>query len=137
MNTKHRDVFGNWFVLENVKNLKSHNRGDTLQTILGTYGLTDSSIEIKPFGTGLINNTWILKCIGEDYIFQKINTTVFNSPEKIAENLHFLKLFFTQNFQDYLFVSPVTTSQNEESKRVNFPNCLAPSNAMDGLSTVS
>ncbi len=85
-----------------------------LHSIEKIYGFAPNECSLEPFGNGLINNTWILKCNEENYIFQKINTTVFTAPEKIAENLHCLKVFFTENYPEYLFTSPVATARNEE-----------------------
>ncbi len=85
-----------------------------LKSIVKLYGFSENECEFKSFGNGLINNTWLLECQGEKFIFQRINDTVFTSPTMIAENLHHLKAFFTEHFPDYLFINPLPTLQNEE-----------------------
>ena len=85
-----------------------------LRSIVELYGLSEKECVFKPFGNGLINHTWLVEYHEEQFIFQKINDTVFTSPAVIAENLHQLKLYFTLHFPDYLFVNPIATLQNEE-----------------------
>jgi Ser/Thr protein kinase RdoA (MazF antagonist) len=85
-----------------------------LRSIVELYGLSGNECVFKPFGNGLINHTWLVDYHGEQFIFQKINDTVFTSPAVIAENLHQLKLYFEIHFPGYLFVSPLPTLQNEE-----------------------
>src|SRR5665647_440011 len=85
-----------------------------LSSIVKLYGLPENECALKPYGNGLINDTWILECPGKKFILQKINDTIFTSPGMIAENLHHLNKFFKEYFPGYLFVNPVATLQNEE-----------------------
>ena len=85
-----------------------------LSSIVKLYGLPENECSLKPFGNGLINHTWLLEYGGEQFIFQKINDTVFTSPGMIAENIHHLHVFFKANFPGYLFVNPVATADNKE-----------------------
>ena len=85
-----------------------------LESIAPLYGFDLNHCKITSFGNGLINKTYILETEGRKYILQKINTAIFKSPELIAENIHQLNLFFKEKFPDYLFVHPISTSQNDE-----------------------
>ena len=85
-----------------------------LRSIVGLYGLPEDECIFKPFGNGLINHTWLVEYREEQFIFQKINDTVFTSPAAIAENLHQLKIYFAAHFPEYLFINPIATLQNEE-----------------------
>jgi aminoglycoside phosphotransferase (APT) family kinase protein len=85
-----------------------------LSSIVQLYGFPENKCTIKPFGNGLINHTWIVSYLGEQFIFQKVNDTVFTDPIMIAENLHHLKVYFNQYFPSYLFVNPITTLQQQE-----------------------
>jgi len=85
-----------------------------LDSIVKLYGFPENGCTLNPFGNGLINQTWMLECRAEKFILQKINDTIFTSPNMIAENLHNLNVFFKANFPGYLFVNPVVTLQNEE-----------------------
>ena len=90
-----------------------------LSSIIKCYGLPENECTLKPFGNGLINKTWLIECKKEQYIFQKINDAIFSAPELIAENIHLLKAYFNEKFPEYLFVSPVNTTDNKEM--VSFP----------------
>ena len=85
-----------------------------LSSIVKLYGLPETECMLKPFGNGLINHTWLVECRGKRFILQKINDTVFTSPAMIAENLHYLNIFFKERFPGYLFVKPVATLLDEE-----------------------
>ena len=85
-----------------------------LESIAKQYGFPENECTLQPFGNGLINNTWILNYRDDQFIFQKINDSVFTSPSAIAENLHQLHIFFEAHFPDYLFVNPVATIHDEE-----------------------
>jgi hypothetical protein len=85
-----------------------------LSSIVQLYGFPENKCTIKPFGNGLINHTWIVSYLGEQFIFQKVNDTVFTDPNMIAENLHHLKVYFNQYFPSYLFVNPITNLQQQE-----------------------
>lgn len=85
-----------------------------LESIAKQYGFPENECTLQPFGNGLINNTWILNYRDDQFIFQKINVSVFTSPSAIAENLHQLNIFFKAHFPDYLFVNPVATVHNDE-----------------------
>ena len=82
--------------------------------ILNLYGLDANKCTIKPFGNGLINQTWIISSEERKYILQKINTLIFKSPQLIAKNIHEINLFLKEKFPEYLFVHPIASLQNEE-----------------------
>lgn len=85
-----------------------------LHSILALYGFATDNYALIPFGNGLINKTWVIVISGRKFIVQKINTSVFNSPDLIARNIHQLQLFLKENFPEYLFVHPIVSLQNEE-----------------------
>ncbi len=85
-----------------------------LGLIAKQYDFPENECTLKPFGNGLINNTWILNYGDQSFIFQKINNSIFTTPAIIAENLRQLNIFFKTFFPDYLFVNLVATIHNEE-----------------------
>ncbi len=87
--------------------------------ILASYGLQFDNFKIEPHGSGLINNTWKVSGNEDDYLLQKINTTVFKEPTYIDENLLVLREFLDQYSPDYLFVSPLPNLKNETLVVVN------------------
>ncbi len=85
-----------------------------MQAILSGYGLNEHEVDVKPFGTGLINHTWRVSSDKEDLILQKINTSVFRKPEGIAKNIRLISEYLAQHYPDYLFVTPRSTSGNDD-----------------------
>jgi Ser/Thr protein kinase RdoA (MazF antagonist) len=84
-----------------------------LEQILNAYGI-DHRNSIKPYGSGLINNTWKVTDHSGEYILQKINHHVFTQPENIAHNIQLIASYLEKNYPEYLFVRPVKTTRNEE-----------------------
>jgi len=77
-----------------------------LNKILKEFGINTSNHQVEEYGFGLINRTW--KVHGEqDYILQKINTSVFQRPESIIENLLLIQSYLKEKHPDYLFVAPL------------------------------
>jgi Ser/Thr protein kinase RdoA (MazF antagonist) len=84
-----------------------------LEQILDAYGI-DHRNSIRPYGSGLINNTWKVTDHSGEYILQKINQHVFTQPENIAYNIQLIAAYLEKNYPEYLFVGPVKTKRNEE-----------------------
>ncbi|MBC6111634.1 phosphotransferase enzyme family protein [Pedobacter fastidiosus] len=89
--------------------------------ILKTYGYTKENVIVKQIGSGLINRTYLLSPLSEDkqYILQHINTTVFESPEAIANNLKAIADYLSKNYPSYNFIKPILTLNGEEMALVN------------------
>lgn len=83
-------------------------------TILLAYGFEKNSTTIKPFGTGLINHTWLVVNAEKKYILQKINTSVFKNPEAIAANISSIADYLQKHQPDYVFVSPIPTIDGKQ-----------------------
>jgi Ser/Thr protein kinase RdoA (MazF antagonist) len=87
-----------------------------LQKVLQTYGLDFSELEVKSFGSGLINNTWKVSRYDNDtsYILQRINHHVFKSPEDIAHNIRIIGSYLAEHHPDYFFVRNLYTSDGAD-----------------------
>ncbi|MEO8762791.1 MAG: aminoglycoside phosphotransferase family protein [Ginsengibacter sp.] len=85
-----------------------------LQSVLQAYGLKNDSLEVRAFGSGLINNTWLVKTNDDDFILQRINTAIFKEPLHIAQNIEMISAYFSKNYPEYLFVVPVKTVAGDE-----------------------
>ena len=48
-----------------------------LADILNQFGLVEEKCDIKSFGSGLINHTWLINTGEKKYILQRINHHVF------------------------------------------------------------
>ncbi|MDB5200103.1 MAG: aminoglycoside phosphotransferase [Chitinophagaceae bacterium] len=87
---------------------------DTIKKILLGYDIADPRIIIKPYGNGLINNTWKVSDGDTHYILQKINDNVFKRPLGIEHNIHLIAEYLKKNQPGYLFTAPVKTKTGEE-----------------------
>lgn len=86
----------------------------TMLSLLTEYNIDDQQTTILPFGSGLINNTWVVtdnSC--NKYIFQRINNHVFKEPEYIASNIELIAEYLKANQPSYLFAAPVSTRNNK------------------------
>ena len=80
----------------------------TFETIFKEFGIGRNA-SIKPFGSGLINNTWLISDNGNDFILQRINTNVFKNPFDIATNIHLICDYLKTKHPGYLFPCPRKT----------------------------
>ncbi|MGQ7852671.1 phosphotransferase enzyme family protein [Pedobacter sp. WC2501] len=89
--------------------------------VLEAYGYAKENTKITQIGTGLINRTYLLSpSTGEKkYILQNINTSVFKSPQAIADNLKIIANYLSFTSPDYLFVKPVSTMRGEEMAHIH------------------
>ncbi|MGX5819621.1 phosphotransferase enzyme family protein [Chitinophaga lutea] len=86
--------------------------------ILKAFGLDPATCEAKKFGSGHINNTFLLTSAnGERYILQRINTYVFREPDVIARNQRLAADYLAKHHPDYLFITPIATVDGEELHR--------------------
>lgn len=76
-----------------------------LNKILPLYGIDPSASEIKAFGDGLINHTWIVKTDTGRFILQQVNHQVFKKPFDIDHNIRLLKEYLDTVCPDYLFIA--------------------------------
>lgn len=90
-----------------------------LERILGYYNLNQTNTTITPFGSGLINHTWVVNANGQRYILQRVNNNVFKKPEDISFNICKIGSYLSENCHGYLFVKPIATVDNKEL--VNVP----------------
>jgi Ser/Thr protein kinase RdoA (MazF antagonist) len=85
-----------------------------LQSIFDAFGLTQNTDTAVPFGSGLINHTWKIGNNGNTYILQRINHTIFKTPEAIAYNIKITGKYLAQHYPDYLFVLPVKSVAGDD-----------------------
>jgi len=85
-----------------------------LQTVLQAYGIAESQVDIKPFGNGLINHTWLISNGKPQYILQRINDLVFKNPEAISHNVNAAANYLQKLYPDYLFVTSIKTLSDRD-----------------------
>jgi len=88
------------------------------KTIFKEFGLNPTALA-KPFGSGLINNTWIVNDNGNDFILQLINHNVFKNPADIATNIRLIGDHLRKENPDYLFVRPCKTIAGDDMIFIN------------------
>ncbi|MDP5120977.1 MAG: aminoglycoside phosphotransferase family protein [Spirosomaceae bacterium] len=84
-----------------------------IHVILAKFPISGKVTDIKPFGNGLINDTFLVNCASESFILQKVNTAVFTKPETIASNLELAGNYLKEKAPDYLFIKPILTKVHE------------------------
>jgi Ser/Thr protein kinase RdoA (MazF antagonist) len=84
-----------------------------LQKILKEFGIENNAL-VNTFGSGLINNTWLINYKGKDFIMQRINENVFKKPMDIASNIRLIDEYLEENYPDYLFTTPYKTVSGED-----------------------
>lgn len=57
-----------------------------LAKICRNFDVAGKFIDAMPYGTGHINDTYLVRCSGNTYIVQRINTGIFRDPEALMEN---------------------------------------------------
>jgi Ser/Thr protein kinase RdoA (MazF antagonist) len=82
---------------------------DLLDWVLAHYPLGSTEFCIIPYGQGLINRTWKVteNNTQRKYILQKINTSVFKTPQAIADNIAAIGVYLSSHAPDYYFVHPL------------------------------
>ena len=57
-----------------------------LNAVCREFRVSGDFVSAQPYGTGHINDTYLLKCTGGTYILQRVNTNIFRQPEQLMEN---------------------------------------------------
>src|SRR5450631_4254898 len=91
--------------------MESHKK---IKEIISAFNLPEEVPEIKHFGNGLINNTWLLAYPQGNFILQKVNNTIFKHPKAIAANVRMIADFLEENHPQYLFVKPIKTKEKND-----------------------
>ncbi|ATL47638.1 aminoglycoside phosphotransferase [Chitinophaga caeni] len=84
--------------------------------IIAAFGLDAANFETKKFGSGHINNTFLLTGKHDDakYVLQRINTNVFKEPWVIATNQRMAADYLAAKDPEYLFITPIPTTSGKE-----------------------
>ena len=83
-------------------------------SILAAYNFNKPGVQLKPFGSGLINNTWKVVDSGKEYILQRINHSVFKQPENIENNIKKVAEYLKKNHPEYNFCAPIRSLVGDE-----------------------
>jgi len=58
-----------------------------LIAVAGLFDISETVSCVKPLGNGLINDTFIVKTDGRDYVLQRINNAIFKDVEMLQHNI--------------------------------------------------
>ena len=83
------------------------------ERIFKEFGI-NANASVKSFGSGLINNTWLISENGNDLILQRINHNVFKQPFDIAINVRLICEYLKANYPGHLFICPRKTIAGDE-----------------------
>jgi len=85
-----------------------------LTEIVKQFGFAECGIDA--FGTGLINNTWLISPFDSStkFILQRINTNIFKQPENIAFNIRLIADHLAKFHPGYFFTEPLKTKSGDE-----------------------
>ncbi|MGV8983417.1 phosphotransferase enzyme family protein [Clostridium sp.] len=73
----------------------------SFEDVLKQFNFKSVVIDVKPFGLGHINDTFIVNCVEQNglpirYILQRINTKIFKTPENLMENIKNVTLYLNE-----------------------------------------
>lgn len=83
-----------------------------MKQVLAAYGMHEDEFRVEPFGSGLINNTWLVRG-SQQYVLQKINTNVFTRPGLIDENIRAIDEYLTKFKPGYRLITPLPALAGE------------------------
>ena len=61
-----------------------------MEEILAKFKIVGTPVEVKPLGSGLINDTYLVRTAGDaapDYVLQRINNAIFTDVELLQHNI--------------------------------------------------
>ena len=90
-----------------------------ISELLHHFALDTKEPVVESFGSGLINNTWLVKTQHKRYILQRINENVFKQPQAIDDNISAIDLHLKKKYPDYTFTSPVTSTEGKSLIKIN------------------
>jgi len=59
---------------------------DHIEAIVREFSVSGEPVSALTYGTGHINDTYLVRCTGGTYILQRVNTNIFRQPELLMEN---------------------------------------------------
>jgi hypothetical protein len=90
---------------------------ELLQQVMLDFGLRPGNCTVRPFGSGLIHRTWLLKAGENDHILQQVNDQVFRQPEDVAHNIRVAGNYLAHHHPEAIFPLPLRTLDGKEYSR--------------------
>jgi Ser/Thr protein kinase RdoA (MazF antagonist) len=89
-----------------------------LGSVLKQFGFNENDCTIQPYGSGLINSTWLIGHDQKQFILQRVNHDIFLHPEDIAFNTRLIGNYLSENYPGYLFVHPCAGVNGEDMIKI-------------------
>lgn len=83
--------------------------------IIEKFGLKTTGFRYEQINTGHINDTYKIYSDNNTYILQKVNTKVFNSPEKVMHNIETAQSCIRNSVRSAEFIIPDYLKANEKN----------------------
>ena len=83
-----------------------------LRSVLTEFDIGEKA-GLQSFGTGLINNTWLVIDAPNKFILQRINDSVFKDPEAIASNIELISEYLRIHSPGYRFTTPLVSKSGK------------------------
>ncbi|MBP8822915.1 MAG: phosphotransferase [Flavobacteriales bacterium] len=89
---------------------------DLVHVLCEAFGITPVEHDILPYGSGLINKTFLLKdrVDGNHWLLQQVNTAVFKRPELIAYNNYLAAEHLRSHHPAYRFMRGRRTAEGKD-----------------------
>ena len=66
----------------------NENKELNLEELVARFDIDGNAVEIRPFGNGLINDTYrVTTDKGAEYVLQRVNTAIFRDPDLLQRNI--------------------------------------------------
>ncbi|ASU34116.1 phosphotransferase enzyme family protein [Mucilaginibacter xinganensis] len=89
---------------------------NNVPNIIAQFNIQGSDFKVSPFGSGHINDTYLVKTLGlgQDYLLQKINNYVFKDVKGLMDNMVYITHHLKQK---------VAATGNPDKEVLTFINC--------------
>jgi Ser/Thr protein kinase RdoA (MazF antagonist) len=85
---------------------------DDKAIILQAFGIDSPILSYRPLGHGLIHATWQITTADNNYVLQRLNTSVFTNPQAVADNIRSISDHLAAKNIPQPFLQPIATKHN-------------------------
>lgn len=90
-----------------------------MNVLLSQFNFDPLETKATPFGSGLINHTWLVTNKNKNYILQRINHKVFTNPGAIDDNINAINRYLKIHSPNYIFTAPIFSAGNKSLITLN------------------
>jgi len=95
---------------------------EQINNVLAFYGCSLNNATVSPLGNGLINDTYLVRTINNNFVLQRINHHVFKTPEQVINNAELINAHLQKKNESSEYpLTPIwQITSNNESPMVVF-----------------